>query len=396
MEGKTQEAAAAAAGMSVRSARKWERGPGPARYARPRHWRTRRDPFAEVFTNEVIPLLEADREGVLEAKTILTELERRHPGQFGAGQLRTLQRRLREWRAVEGPDKEVYFPQHHPPGREAAYDFTDLSSLGVSIAGEPFAHLLFELVLSFSGWRWPLVVFSENFETLSAAVQGALWELGGAAEVLRSDNLSAATHQLYGARGRALTKRYRELLDHYGLRASPINPGHAHENGVVEQAHRRSKSLLAQALLLRRSRDFASVEDYQSWVRATIEREHNHLRGAKLAEEKQYLRPLPEAALPCHTVMLARVRRWSTIRVQGRTYSVPARLIGEQVRIRWRPPLPSIVVHHAAILEFNVPSCRTRNRRNAGQRNPGDEPNREAIIPADAPRRRPSEQAAEK
>lgn len=169
MEGKTQEAAAAAAGMSVRSARKWERGPGPAQYARPRHWRTRRDPFAEVFTNEVIPLLEADREGVLEAKTILTELERRHPGQFGAGQLRTLQRRLREWRAVEGPDKEVYFPQHHPPGREAAYDFTDLSSLGVSIAGDPFAHLLFELVLSFSGWRWPLVLcpinnFTETLE----------------------------------------------------------------------------------------------------------------------------------------------------------------------------------------------------------------------------------------
>jgi transposase InsO family protein len=133
-------------------------------------------------------------------------------------------------------------------------------------------------VLSFSGWRWPLVVFSENFETLSTAVQGALWELGGAAEVLRSDNLSAATHQLYGARGRVLTKRYRELLDHYGMRASPITPGHAHENGVVEQAHRRSKSLLAQALLLRRSRDFVSIEDYQSWVRATIEREHNHLR----------------------------------------------------------------------------------------------------------------------
>ena len=133
MEGKTQEAAAAAAGMSVRSARKWERGGCPSQDARPRHWRTRRDPFAAVFTNEVIPLLEADQAGVLEAKTILAELERHHPGQFGTGQLRTLQRRLREWRVMEGPHKEVYFPQHHPPGREAAYDFTDLNTLGISM-----------------------------------------------------------------------------------------------------------------------------------------------------------------------------------------------------------------------------------------------------------------------
>ena len=192
-------------------------------------------------------------------------------------------------------------------------------------------------MLSFSGWRWPRVVFSENFETLSAAVQGALWELGGTVEVLRSDNLSAATHQLYGERGRVLTKRYRELLEHYGLRASPITPGRAHENGVVEQAHRRSKSLLAQALVLRRSRDFASVEEYQTWVRSTIEREHNHLRAAKLDEEKRYLNPLPVASLPYHTVVLAKVRRWSTIRVLGRTYSVPARLIGEQVRILIHP-----------------------------------------------------------
>src|SRR3984885_9351293 len=85
------------------------------------------------------------------------------------------------------------------------------------IGGEPFAHLLFELALSYSSWRWQMVAASESFEALAAGVQGALWELGGVTAVVRSDNLSAAT-DLRRSRGRALTRRYRQLLDHYGLR----------------------------------------------------------------------------------------------------------------------------------------------------------------------------------
>lgn len=164
-----------------------------------------------------MPLLEADSRGVLEATTILAELERRHPGEFQRGQLRTLQRRLRQWRALNGPEKEVFFPQDHPPGREAAYDFTNCDELGVTICGTPFNHLLFELALSFSGWRWPTVTLSESFEGLLLGVQEALWRLGGVVEVLRSDNLSAATHELALTGGRALTKRYSTLLEHYGL-----------------------------------------------------------------------------------------------------------------------------------------------------------------------------------
>jgi hypothetical protein len=266
MEGKTQEAAAAGAGMSVRSARHWQAGPYPSQAHKPHLWRTRPDPLAGVFDSDIAPLLAADERRLLEARTLLGELDRRHPGCFSVSQLRTLQRRIREWRALHGPEQEVYFPQDHPPGREAAFDFTNCNALGVTIGGEPFTHLLFELALSYSGWRWQMVAASESFEALAAGVQGALWELGGVSEVLRSDNLSAATHDLRRSRGRALTRRYRELLDHYGLRASLIQVGEAHENGVVEQAHRRTKSTLAQALLLRGSCDFASIEDYEHWV----------------------------------------------------------------------------------------------------------------------------------
>ena len=169
----------------------------PSQRRKPHTWRTRQDPFAEVFESEVVPLLAADAKRVLEARppswpSLIGVIR----GEFSRGQLRTLQRRIRQWRALNGPDKEVFFPQEHPPGREAAYDFTDCDELGVTIGGTPFDHLLFELALSFSGWRWPTVALSESYEALLLGVQEALWRLGGVVEVLRSDNLSAATHEL--------------------------------------------------------------------------------------------------------------------------------------------------------------------------------------------------------
>ena len=356
MEGKSQEAAAAGAGMSVGSARKWGAGRYPSQ-ARKRHWwRNRPDPFAGVFESEVVPLLAADEQRVLEARTILGELNRRYPDSFSVRQLRTLQRRMRQWRALNGPDKEVFFPQEHPPGREAAYDFTNCDELGVTICGTPFDHLLFELALSFSGWRWPTVALSESYEALLLGVQQALWRLGGVVEVLRSDNLSAATHELPLSGGRALTRRYQGLLDHYGLQSTRIFPRKAHENGVVEQAHRRSKSMLAQMLVLRGSRDFSSVEEYQAWVREVIEREHNALRDEKLVEERRHLRPLPAVALPGYTTFTVTVRRWSTIRVVNHTYSVPARLIGERVRVHLHHD--HLEVYYASKLVERLPRLR--------------------------------------
>src|SRR5690606_22663023 len=111
---------------------------------------------------------------------------------FEPGQLRTLQRRMREWRALHGPAREVYFEQVHPPGREAQFDFTHATALGVTIAGEVFAHLFFELVLSYSGWRFVALAFGETFEAMVAGLQDAFWELGGVVAVVRHDNLSAA------------------------------------------------------------------------------------------------------------------------------------------------------------------------------------------------------------
>jgi hypothetical protein len=337
MEGKTQEAAAAAADMSVRTARTWETGPLPSATKHARHWRTRHDPFAGVWEREIVPLLEGDTAGVLEATTLLGELSARHGAAYGTGQLRTLQRRLRDWRALHGPAKEVFFEQEHPPGREGAMDFTHATELGVTIAGEAFAHLLCQFILSCSGWRWATLAHGETFEALVAGLQAAVWELGAVPAVLRLDNLSAATHDLKRSGGRVITARFQGVLDHYGLTATRIRPGEAHENGRAEQANGRLKAVLAQALVLRGSRDFPTRDAYATFVQTTVARMLNAPVAAALAAERPYLRPLPRTPVPAYTRWQPRVRRWSTIRVNGRTYSVPARLIGHAVEVHQYP-----------------------------------------------------------
>jgi hypothetical protein len=335
MEGKTQELAAATAGMSERSARKWEKGPLPSAVrAKRRTWRTRADPFAEVWESEVVPLLVADEKGVLEAKTMLAELQGRHPGQFKQGQLRTLQRRFRDWRAEQGPEKEVCFPQEHPPGREGALDFTHATSLGVRIAGELLVHLLFVFKLSCSGWTWVQVAFGETYEALLEGLQGALWTLEGAPRVVRHDNLSAATHELKRSGGRALTTRFRGVVDHYDMRSTRIHPGKPHENGVAEKSNDLVKRAVAQALVLRQSQDFDSVAQYQGFLHEVIERVFNRPIADRLALERPHLRALPSAAVPSYTTYSPKVRSWSTLRIGNRTYSVPSRLIGHQVKVR--------------------------------------------------------------
>jgi hypothetical protein len=340
-EGKTVAAAAVAAGMSERSAYAWKQGALPSETKGPRTWRTRVDPFAAVWESDVVPLLAADCEGVLEATTVVGELRRRHGDTFGPGQLRTLQRRMHEWRALHGPGKEVMFEQQHPPGREGAFDFTDASELKVTICGQLFAHLLFQFILTFSKWRWVGLAFSETFEALVHGLQDALAAIGGAPPVWRSDNLSAATHQLPGS-GRELNRRFAAVLEHYGASSTRIEPRKSHQNGVVEKAHDVLKSALRQALIVRGSRDFSSVDAYTEFV-GGIRDQLNHGRAtALLAEERQHLRPLPSTRLPEYSVYTAVVRAWSTIHFSNRTYSVPSRLIGSEVEIRQHPDVVEI------------------------------------------------------
>jgi transposase InsO family protein len=343
-EGQTQETAASAAGMSVRTARDWQAGPLPSATKGARAWRTRPDPFAAVWDAEVVPLLVADEKAVLDATTILDELRRRHGEAYAPGQLRTLQRRMHEWRALEGPGKEVMFEQVHPAGREGAFDFTDCGELDVTIAGQAFAHLFFEFILSFSKFRFVCLALSETFEALVHGLQGAVWALGGAPSVWRSDNLSAATHQIPGG-GRELNRRYKAVLDHYGATSTRIEPGESHQNGIAERAHLVLKSALRQALVIRGSNDFGSVEAYERFAADIVERINAGKPTARLAEERAHLKPLPSSRLPEYSTYFTTVRQWSTIHFNRRVYSVPSRLKECEVEVRQHADVIEIWYH---------------------------------------------------
>lgn len=328
---KTLEQAAAKEDMSVTTARKYLReGKLPSQMKVEHAWRTRPDPFAEVW-EEVLQMLEVNPG--LEAKTLFQEIQRRYPGIYQDGQLRTLQRRIKTWRALEGPEKEVFFPQEHHPGALCQSDFTHLSELGITIQNEPFPHMLYHFVLTYSNWETGTVCFSENFESLSTGLQNALWELGGVPHSHQSDCLSSAVQKVAEEKSQPWTARYRSLLRHYGLEGKTIQTGKANENGDIEQRHHRFKRALDQALMLRGSRDFCSRKDYETFLRNLLS-QLNAGRSVRLQEELSCLRSLPKNRLDdCKRIQL-KVGPSSTIHVLHNTYSVSSRLIGERIEVR--------------------------------------------------------------
>ena len=336
LDGLTQEAVAAWLGVSVKTIRKWEIGLLPSQLNKSRDWRTRKDPLEEVWDAKIVPLLQKDEKEILEATTLLDLLKEEHPKVITDKHLRTLQRRIRDWKAFHGQPREVFFTQEHPPGREGQIDFTHCDSLGVMIAGTDFPHLIFEFVLSCSGYRWTQLAYSETFEALSSGIQGAVWSFGGTPLFWRSDNLSAATHQLKNEGGWVLTERYQGIVDHYEVRSSRIAPGNSNENGVVEKAHDILKKALGQALFLRGSDDFPTVESYWSFVTKVVEKLNSGKREA-FEEEKKSLLPLPSSAVPFYSDYKRKVSRNSCIQLSKQTYSVPSRLIGYEITLRVYP-----------------------------------------------------------
>src|SRR4051795_4672834 len=325
----TQEIAASKAGMDVKTARKYLRArrlPGEMKVER--HWRTRKDAFEDVWPEVRQQLITNPG---LEPKTIFASLQRQYPEQFADGQLRTLQRKIKHWRATEGPAQEVYFVQEHRPGELCESDFTHLTELGVTIGGQEFPHLLYHFVLTYSNWEAGTICFSESFASLSEGLQNALWELGAVPLLHRTDRMTAAINNLTEMAD--FQKSYESLLRQYGMEGRKIQTGHANENGDVEQRHHRFKRALNQALLLRGSRDFAQVEDYQTFL-TDLFRQLNSGRKERLAEEMDVMRPLPERRFDSTRKFRVRVNSGSLIAVERNSYSVNSRLIGEIVEAR--------------------------------------------------------------
>lgn len=318
-------------GASEKTARHYVRaGRLPSQMKKRRTYRTREDPFADVWP-DVVVMLEGAPE--LEAKTIFAHMCEAEPDRWQEGQVRTLQRRVHDWRARSGPDREIYFPQVHHPGVQGQSDFTSMNGLEITIAGEAYPHLLYHFCLPFSNWEYAEVAFSESYAALSKGLQNALWALGARPGEHRTDNLSAATHDLRQEEGRGFNAKYLGLVRHYGMTASTNTPGEGHENGDVEKSHDLLKRAMHQRLLLRKSRDFASRAEYEQFVRDVVAR-RNRLRRARHDEETAALKPLPARRLDDVEEKVVSVRPSSTILVLQNAYSVPARLIGEEVTVR--------------------------------------------------------------
>lgn len=328
-KGKTLSFAAAKAGMDEKTARKYLReGKLPSECHPVRSWRTRPDPFDEVWSSYEARLSGAPG---LEAKTLFEALQREYPGRFSEGQLRTFQRRVKNWRAVEGPPREVFFEQCHHPGRLSQSDFTSMNVLEVTLGGQPFAHLFYHFVLTYSNWETGSICFSESFESLSAGFQQALWELGGTPRRHRTDQLSAAVHQM--PHRDQFTQRYEALLAHYEVEPERIGVNSPNENGDVEQSHHRFKRSVEQALLLRESRDFVSRANYERFLRGILT-QRNSGREERFEEERKVLRALPDYRLETRRRLVVRVGPGSTIRVLHNVYSVHSQLIKETVTVR--------------------------------------------------------------
>jgi transposase len=328
-KGTHQYQAADKAGMTDRTARKYlKTGKLPGETAKKHDWRTRQNPFEGTW-EEIKELIEANPG--LEAKTIFEYLQRKKPGEYQDGQLRTLQRRLKHWRATEGPAKEVFFPQVHRPGELSESDFTHMKELQITIRGELFDHLLYHFVLTYSDWETGTICFSESFESLSGGYQNAVWELGGVTKKHRTDRMSAAVNK--ECHPDKFTQRYKSLLRHYKVEPERTNPARPNENGDIEQRHYRLKKAISQALMLRGSRDFETRQDYEEFLRK-IFNQLNTGRQKRLEEELAVLHGIPARKLDDCKPATVRVSPSSTIHVQHNTYSVHSRLIGEQVLVK--------------------------------------------------------------
>jgi hypothetical protein len=358
---KNQELAAVKAGMDPKTARGYLGDSRmPSERKRDRTWRTRSDPFTEVW-EEVREQIGANPG--LEAKTLFEALQRKYPGRFANGQIRTLQRRLKRWRATDGPEREVFFAQQHVAGRLGQSDFTHMNELGITIGRQSFPHMLYHFVLTYSNWEDASLCYSESFESLSEGLQHALWELGGAPLEHRTDRMSLAVNNATDER--EFTTRYEALLRHYKMTGRKIQTGRPNENGDVEQRHHRLKRAVGQALLLRDSRDFPSTDEYKEFLRLLLA-QLNAGRRDRLRIEMQYLRPLPERRLESVKRERVKVDSGSLIYVDRNAYSVNSRLIGERVEARLGTE--TVEVWYAGRKVEELPRLRGRNKHRVDYR----------------------------
>ena len=327
----TRQLAAARAGIGASTGGRLDADPQLPSQRQTVRSRRRPDPLAAMWEAEIVPLL-ASMPG-LRPVTVFEEMLRRH-ADLSPGIRRTLERRVRQWQALHGPEREVIFRQDHPPGRQGLSDFTDMADLAVTVAGEPLAHRLYHFRLAFSGWEHAEVVLGgESFTALAVGLQNALWTLGGVPREHRSDSLSAVFRNIEADAAADQTRRYEALCAHYGMEPTRNNRGVAHENGSIEASHGHLKASLEQALLMRGTAEFDELACYRRFVDEIVGRANARRRKAVEAEQGA-LNSLPARRTTDHDEALVTVTRSGGFLLRRVFYTVPSRLIGHRLRVR--------------------------------------------------------------
>src|SRR5665213_1265957 len=322
--------AAAKAGFSSASGYRIADDPRLPSQKKTARGRRRPDPLAEVWDGEIVPILKS-APGI-RAIAVLEEIRRRHP-EISPGIRRTLERRMRAWRALAGPEQDVIFRQEHEPGRLGLSDFTDTSALGIMILGIVLEHRLYHFRLAFSGFEHAHVVLGgESFVALAEGLQNALWALGGVPLEHRSDSLSAAFRNLDRDAQEDLTQRYQALMRHYGMTPTRNNLGIAHENGSIESAHGHLKRALEDALLLRGGGDFDDLDGYRRFVDEIVGRRNAHTRK-RIELERPELAKLPKRRTADYEEKIVTVTSSGGFTLRRVFYTAPSRLIGHRLRI---------------------------------------------------------------
>jgi hypothetical protein len=327
----TARIAAAKSGFSGASAYRLEKDPCLPSGKAPARERRRPDPLLTIWDSEIVPMLKAAPG--LRSVAIFEEIDRRYPQTY-LGTRRTMERRIRAWRARHGPEQEVIFRQTHEPGRMGLSDFTDMADLAITIAGQLLEHRLYHFRLVYSGFEHSHVILGgESYVALAEGLQNALWALGGAPSEHRSDSLSAAFRNLDEDARKDLTTRYDALCAHYGMEPTRNNTGVAHENGSIESSHGHLKNTVEDAVLMRGSRDFCDLAAYRQFIDELGGR-HNAKFGPRIDIERATLLELPGRRTVDFEEVLVTVTSSSGFVLRKVFYTTPSRLIGHRLRVR--------------------------------------------------------------
>jgi len=332
----TQGICAAKSGFSERSARTIDKGLHHTQTLyEPRSYKTRKSPIDEIWDTDLEPMLQANPD--LQPTTLLIYLRRTYlDGDkpiYTDSCLRTLQRKVSKWKAINAKPKDIMIPQKHFPGEQGLSDFTHMKDIGITINAKPLGHMLYCFRLIYSKYSYAKVILSgESFQALSEGLQEALFNIGGSPKEHRSDSLSAAYKNDKHIPVEDLTDNYKQLCFHYNMKPTRNNKGKSHENGSVESSHGHIKNRIHQELILRGSKDFISLDEYEQWIYEVM-KNFNHASSKNFNVEKSYLQKLPKHKSVDYEIKSIKISSLSIITIKHMKYSVPSSLQGHTITL---------------------------------------------------------------